>query len=166
MFSLKVIAACETEAQCALVRPKGVLATIDFGKKESITRRCLKQTQNSGVKFVIDTVGGDFFQQAMESIAPGGQIFSLGYSSGKIPIVTMKNLMQFQCSVGGVWLGGFARRFPKKFHEIIEKVIGMLDEQYFEPTIGAHFKFQQVNEALAHAREKKMIGKVIMTMRH
>lgn len=160
-----MIAACENEAQCTVVRPKGVLATIDFGAKESISRRCLKLTKNAGVKYVIDTVGGKYFQQAMESIEPGGHIFCLSQSAGEIPNITVQNLMQYQCSVEGVWLGGFARRFPKKFHEIIEKVIGMLDEQFFEPSIAARFKLEQVNEALTYVREKKIIGKVILNIR-
>lgn len=60
-----MIAACDNEEKCAVVRPMGVLKTVDY-KGEDLVKTVIKATEKKGVDFVVDTVGGQYFNMALK----------------------------------------------------------------------------------------------------
>lgn len=70
-------------------------AQVDFAA-EKLHKRVMKLTEGGGVQVVLDTVGGDLFQEALECVAPGGRICTLGFSSGKAPTVGVADLIRLQ----------------------------------------------------------------------
>jgi len=74
-------------------------------------------------------------------------------------------LLQLGVTVSGVWFGGFAQHNPKKFHNIIEQLVGFLDDQFITPSISEKFTLDQVNKALEHVDNKSSIGKIVLVTR-
>ncbi len=60
-----MIAACESEAKCATVRPSGVHSTVDY-KDEDLSKNAIKATHGAGVDVIVDTVGGKWFDLALK----------------------------------------------------------------------------------------------------
>uniref|UniRef100_A0A5S6QY55 PKS_ER domain-containing protein n=1 Tax=Trichuris muris TaxID=70415 RepID=A0A5S6QY55_TRIMR len=161
VFCSKTIAACDTEAKCSTVRPFGVKSTIEYAD-ENLTNLVAKATENKGVDAVVDTVG--LLYPALDCLKPGGRYISLGFSNCQIPEINMQQIVKRQVSIKGVWFGGYAQHDPDGAAAIIQKILKMQDEEYINPLVGARFKLEQINHALKCLAERRLIGKVIVTV--
>lgn len=64
LLGLQVIAAAGSDGKCHLAIQKGALESVNYNKA-SLKEEVKKLTGNKGVDVVIDTVGGDIFNQAL-----------------------------------------------------------------------------------------------------
>ncbi|VDP02250.1 unnamed protein product [Soboliphyme baturini] len=143
VFKCKVIAACDNEEKCTVIRPMGVTATVDYSKEE-LTKAVMKATKQHGVDLVVDTVGGRWFHEAANCVKEDGKVLVQGFSSGQVPTIDVQHLVQKQLSLQGVWFGGYIRRKPDKFHSIMRHIMKLLEDEYLSPVIRATYKIENV----------------------
>jgi len=158
-----VIVGSDTNDKLALVRPSGVLATVLYNT-EDLAANVKKHTDQLGVDIIFDTVGGKDYNQALKCLKPGGQILSVGFSSGDIPTTTAEALMKYRASVSGVALGDFVQRNPGDFHNMLQTILGLIDEEIITPNIKERFDFEKINDAFAFAKQKSWFGKIILNI--
>ncbi|XP_035214698.1 quinone oxidoreductase-like protein 2 homolog [Stegodyphus dumicola] len=161
LFKAKVIGACDTEEKASILREKGAFSTINYTKKE-IAKIVMKETNNRGVKIVFDAVGGDVFEDCLQSIAAEGCIVVLGFSSRKIPQILTSQLLPKSCALIGVSLTHYQKMINETYRSTVQEVIDMYLEDFIDPHIAAHFKLKDVNDAIKHVEEGKSAGKVIL----
>lgn len=161
VFKAQVFAASDSEEKLEKLRSSGVQSTFNW-TKGNMARDLKKLTFGKGVDLVIDTVGGQPFYEALNSLKTGGSIMSLGFSSGTIPSLNLLDLHRLQASVSGVWLGG--RPFDE-IEEVMKNVIALFDEGYLNTRVAQKYKLEEINDCIKDVKEDKVYGKTIILVR-
>ena len=117
----------------------------------------------AGIDLCFDPVGGDLFDQSVLCMGFGGRYLVIGFTSGRIPEISVNYPLIKGFSIIGVRAGEYGRRFPDKGRENIE-VIDALAVAGLKPHIGAKFDLIDALNALHHLKSRKAVGRVAITM--
>lgn len=116
-----------------------------------------------GVDLCFDPVGGDVFDRSVRCMGFGGRYLVIGFTSGRIPEISVNYPLIKGFSVIGVRAGEYGRRFPQKGRENIQ-AIDELAAQGLKPHIGARFDLSDGLAALRCLRDRKAVGRIAITM--
>ena len=154
-----VIATASTEEKRAFLKSYGadrVLASSGF-------REAVKNlTGGRGADVIYDPVGGDVFDESVRCIAFGGRILIVGFTSGRIPTVSVNMPLIKGFSVVGVRAGEYGRKYPEKGRESIEAIDRLLADGRLHPHIHARLPLSQAVEAMHLLTTRQVIGKVVI----
>jgi NADPH2:quinone reductase len=120
-------------------------------------------TGGEGADVIYDPVGGDVFDESTRCIAFDGRLLVIGFTSGRIPTVSVNMPLIKGFSVMGVRAGEYGRRFPDKGRENGEAVWKMADEGIIKPHVHAELPLDQWRQAFELLSERKVIGKAVIT---
>lgn len=120
-------------------------------------------TGGEGADVIYDPVGGDVFDESTRCIAFDGRLLVIGFTSGRIPTVSVNMPLIKGFSVMGVRAGEYGRRFPDKGRENGEAVWKMADEGVIRPHVHAELPLERWREAFELLSERKVIGKAVIT---
>ena len=120
-------------------------------------------TGPKGVDLCFDPVGGDLFDQSVRCMGFGGRYLVIGFTSGRIPDISVNYPLIKGFSIIGVRAGEYGRRFPDKGRENIE-AIDALAADGLKPHIGARFALNDGLAAMRHLQNRTAIGRVTLTM--
>jgi NADPH:quinone reductase len=120
-------------------------------------------TGTKGVDLCFDPVGGDLFDQSVRCMGFGGRYLVIGFTSGRIPDISVNYPLIKGFSIIGVRAGEYGRRFPDKGRENIE-AIDALAADGLKPHIGARFALNDGLAAMRHLQNRTAIGRVTLTM--
>jgi len=155
----RVIATASSEEKRAFLKSYGA----DHVLPSSGFRENVKElTGGNGADVIYDPVGGDVFDESVRSVAFGGRLLVVGFTSGRIPSVSVNMPLIKGFSVVGVRAGEYGRRFPEKGRENIAAVDRLMVEKKIRPHIGARFPLDRAVDALRTLRERTIIGKAII----
>lgn len=121
-------------------------------------------TDGHGADVIYDPVGGDVFDESARCIAFGGRLLVVGFASGRIPEIPVNMPLIKGFSVVGVRAGEFRRRNPELGNECIIQVDNWVASGKLTPHVGATFPLERAAEAIAMLKDRKAIGKVVVTM--
>jgi NADPH:quinone reductase len=116
-----------------------------------------------GIDLCFDPVGGDLFDQSVRCMAFGGRYLVIGFTSGRIPEISVNYPLIKGFSIIGVRAGEYGRRFPALGAENID-AIDALAEAGLKPHIGARFDLSDGLEALRCLQSRTAIGRIAITM--
>ena len=154
-----VIATASSEEKRAFLKDYGA----DHVLPSSGFREAVKAlTGGRGADVIYDPVGGDVFDESVRCIAFGGRILIVGFTSGRIPTVSVNMPLIKGFSVVGVRAGEYGRKFPEKGRENIEAIDSLLAERKIGPHIYARFPLDQAVMAMQMLTTRKVIGKVVI----
>jgi NADPH:quinone reductase len=154
-----VIATASTEEKRAFLKSYGA----DHVLPSSGFREQVKDlTQGRGADVIYDPVGGDIFDESVRCIAFNGRILIVGFTSGRIPTVSVNMPLIKGFSVVGVRAGEYGRKFPEKGRENIATIDRLLAEKKIRPHIGARFPLSQALDAMRMLEQRKIIGKAVI----
>lgn len=161
LLSARVIATASSEEKRAFLKSYGadhVLAPSGF-------RETVKDlTGGKGADVVYDPVGGDVFDESVRCIAFNGRLLVIGFTSGRIPTISVNMPLIKGFSVVGVRAGEYGRQFPEKGVENIRIVDTWAEEGKIRPHVCARVPLERAHEALRMLQERRVIGKVVLTM--
>ena len=155
----RVIATASTEVKRDFLnsyRADVVLPSSGF--RESVK----ELTSGRGADVIYDPVGGDVFDESVRCIAFDGRLLVVGFTSGRIPSITVNMPLIKGFSVVGVRAGEYGRHFPEKGRENIAAIDRLLAEKKIRPHICARFPLTGAIDALRLMQERKVIGKVVI----
>jgi NADPH2:quinone reductase len=161
VYRCKVIAVCSSDDKSALVRDRGAWATITFGK-QNLAAEVKKVTDGLGVSIIIDSVGGDVFNQVIKCVADEGKVIVAGFASKKIPQISGDDLLENSFSVLGVSLEQYRKKKFDVYREVVTDIIEMYEEKLISPLPAIHYPFDQVNEAIAVLKDSATISKLVL----
>ncbi len=154
-----VIATASTEEKRAFLREYGadhVLSSAGF-------RETVKQlTEGRGADVIYDPVGGDVFDESTRCIAFDGRLLAVGFTSGRIPSISVNIPLIKGFSVMGVRAGEYGRRFPEKGRENIAAIDRLLSQGKIRPHIGARLPLSRAVDAMRMLAERKILGKAVI----
>ncbi|HWF00050.1 MAG TPA: NADPH:quinone oxidoreductase family protein [Caulobacteraceae bacterium] len=119
-------------------------------------------TGGHGADVVYDPVGGEVFDESVRCIAFDGRLLVVGFTSGRIPSISVNMPLIKGFSVMGVRAGEYGRRFPERGAENVEAVWRLADEGRIRPRVFAELPLAQWREAFDLLADRKVIGKAII----
>lgn len=119
-------------------------------------------TAGRGADVIYDPVGGDVFDESTRCIAFDGRLLVIGFTSGRIPTVSVNMPLIKGFSVMGVRAGEYGRQFPEKGRENAAAVWRMADEGVIRPHVHAQLPLEQWREAFELLSGRKVVGKAVI----
>src|SRR5690606_718984 len=126
--------------------------------------RVLELTDGRGADVIADPVGGDLFDESVRCIAWDGRLLVLGFTSGRIPSVTVNMPLIKGFSVMGVRAGEYGRRYPARGRADMKKVEELAADGVLRPIIGASFALHDAVQAFEALIQRKVAGKILIRM--
>lgn len=157
----KVIAASASDEKLAIVqaeyKPDAVVNVTD-GFRE----RVKEITGGRGADVIYDPVGGDIFDESTRCIAFDGRLLVIGFTSGRIPTVSVNMPLIKGFSVMGVRAGEYGRKFPERGRENQRAIWKMAADGQVRPRVDKEFPLDRWREAFDTLAERKVVGKTII----
>jgi NADPH2:quinone reductase len=119
-------------------------------------------TGGKGADVIYDPVGGDVFDESLRCIAFGGRILSIGFTSGRLPVLPVNIALIKGFSVIGVRAGEYGRQFPAKGRENHEAIWKLADEGKVKPRVDAEYPLADWRAAFDSLADRKVIGKTVV----
>jgi NADPH:quinone reductase len=126
-------------------------------------RDAVMQVSPKGVDLCFDPVGGDIFDQSVRCMGFGGRYLVIGFTSGRIPEISVNYPLIKGFSVIGVRAGEYGRRFPDLGAENIA-AIDTLAASGLKPYIGASFDLSEGLMAMRQLQARTAFGRIAITI--
>ena len=157
----RVIAASGSEEKLqridALCHPDA-LVVAEPGFREAVKRI----TDGRGADIIFDPVGGDIFDESTRCIAFDGRLLVVGFTSGRIPTVSVNMPLIKGFSVVGVRAGEYGRQFPDRGRENLKAVDDLVASGALSPKLDCELPLTAWREGFERLLERKAVGKVIL----
>ncbi|MDR3513154.1 MAG: NADPH:quinone oxidoreductase family protein [Caulobacteraceae bacterium] len=157
----RVIAASASDeklAQVAAAYAPDALVNVTGGFRETVKAI----TGGAGADIIYDPVGGDVFDESVRCIAFDGRLLVVGFTSGRIPTVSVNMPLIKGFSVIGVRAGEYGRRFPEKGRENAQAVWDLADQGLIRPRVHAELPLERWREAFDLLADRKVVGKAVI----
>ena len=163
----RVVAAVSSEEKASAARGAGADQAVIY-PSSGIEPRALSQLFKdaagpSGAHVILDPVGGDYSEAALRSIGWEGRFLVVGFTAG-IPKLPLNLTLLKSCDVCGVFWGGFAAREPERNKAHVEQLFRWWAEGKIAPKVSAIYPLERAGAAIAELRDRKVIGKLVVTM--
>jgi NADPH:quinone reductase len=122
-------------------------------------------TGGRGADVIFDPVGGDVFDESVRCIAFDGRLLAIGFTSGRIPSISVNMALIKGFSLMGVRAGEYGRQFPERGQKNLVAVYELVSSGAVTPHIGDVFALEDTHLALQALVRREIIGKAIVTMR-
>jgi len=119
-------------------------------------------TGGRGADVIYDPVGGDVFDESVRCIAFNGRLLIVGFTSGRIPTVSVNMPLIKGFSVMGVRAGEYGRQFPEKGRENTAAIWAMANEGKLKPRVHVELPLEKWREAFDLLADRKVVGKAIV----
>ena len=165
----KVIAAASSEekiktclehgADEAFVYPSG---NLDRDQQKELSNRIKELTGGLGANVVYDPVGGSFSEPALRAIAWEGRFLVIGFAAGEIPKPPLNLALLKGCQIVGVFWGAWTTMFPNENMKNFQELFDLHAAGKINPEISDRFSLEESAAAIAHLKDRKAKGKVII----
>lgn len=162
-----VVASVSSEDKAKLAKDNGadfVVRTDVPDLKEAFRKQVFEAVGKRGVDIIVDPVGGDVFDASFRTIAWSGRVVVVGFAEGRIPTVKTGILLVKNISLIGLQWSDYRDREPHKVRAVQNELFRLYEEGKLKPHVMAAFPIEEHHNALATVRDRKVVGKVVLTM--
>ena len=166
----RVIAAVSSEEKAGAAREAGADATLvypagpfDRDGQKALAGLFKEAVGPAGADVILDPVGGDYSEAALRAIAWEGRFLVVGFPAGIAKLPLNLTLLK-SCDVCGVFWGAFAARDPRANAAHVEQLFRWWDEGRIAPRISATYPLERAGEAIAALRDRRALGKLVVTL--
>ena len=163
-----VIAAVSSADKAQVARDNGadhVIRTDVADLRESFRKQVFDAVGKRGVDLVLDSVGGDVFDACLRVMAWCGRLVIIGFAAGRIPEVKMGYLLVKNISLIGLQSSDYRERTPEVVRKAHEHLFALYDQGKIKPHVMAAYPMKDYLAALNTVKDRKALGKVVITMR-
>lgn len=163
VMGARVIAAASSPEKLEICRQHGADEVINY-VGEDLRERVKQLTGGKGVDVICDPVGGNYSEAALRGMAWGGRHLVIGFTAGDIPRIPLNLTLLKGCSIVGVFWGSFVEREPARNQQHLRELMTWFAEGRIKPRISATYSLDQAAQALNDILERKVTGKVVLTL--
>lgn len=162
LLGATVIATSASDEKLKVVKARGAdhVLNVTRGFREEVKAL----TGGKGADVVYDPVGGDVFDESVRCIAWNGRLLVIGFTSGRIPSVSVNMPLIKGFSVVGVRAGEYGRRDPEAGRANLQVIDNLAAEGKIKPYVCATFPLERAVEGMAMLQNRQAVGKVVITM--
>ena len=162
VLACNVIAASASDAKLKVIAEEyAPEATVNV--TGGFRERVKEITGGRGADIVYDPVGGDVFDESVRCIAFNGRLLVVGFTSGRIPTISVNMPLIKGFSVMGVRAGEFGRQFPDKGRENQAAIWEMANKGVLKPRVHATYALDDWRAAFDSLADRTVIGKAVIT---
>ena len=157
----KVIAASASDEKLKIIADEyapDALVNVTGGFREKVK----EITGGRGADVIYDPVGGDVFDESVRCIAFDGRLLIIGFTSGRIPSVSVNMPLIKGFSVMGVRAGEYGRQFPERGRENQKAIWKLAADGVVRPRVYKEFTLAQWREAFDTLADRQVVGKTII----
>jgi NADPH2:quinone reductase len=162
VLGCRVIAASASDAKLAVVAAEyapDATVNVTGGFRNEVK----EITGGRGADVVYDPVGGDVFDESVRCIAFNGRLLVVGFTSGRIPTISVNMPLIKGFSVMGVRAGEYGRQFPQKGRENTAAIWKMAGEGKLKPRVCQEYALADWRAAFDSLADRTVIGKAVIT---
>jgi NADPH2:quinone reductase len=161
-----VVAAVASDEKAACVKAGGadhVVRTDVANLRDAFRKQIHDAVGARGIDLVIDSVGGDVFDASLRAMAWCGRLVIVGFAAGRIPEVKAGYILVKNIELIGLQISDYRDRQSQKVREVQQALFGMYERGLLKPHVMACFPLSEHCRALSLVRERKAIGKIVLT---
>lgn len=169
VMGARVVAGVSSDDKARFCRELGADETLIYPKSldkdgmKALSAEIKRLCGGDGADVVYDAVGGDYAEAALRAIAWEGRFLVVGFPAG-IPKIPLNLTLLKSCQIVGVFWGAFTMRDPKRNAAHVAELFQWYTEGKIRPRITARFALERAADALQMMAERKVLGKVVLTM--
>ncbi len=163
-----VIAAVSSADKAQVARDNGadhVIRTDVADLRESFRKQVFDAVGKRGVDLVLDSVGGDVFDACLRVMAWCGRLVIIGFAGGRIPEVKAGYLLVKNISLIGLQSSDYRERTPDVVRQAYAQLFALYEQGKLKPHVMAAYPMRDYLAALNTVKDRKVVGKVVITMR-
>lgn len=167
----RVIAAASTNEKVDLcikhgadegfIYPSGVL---NRDQQKELSNKIKELSGGIGPNVIYDPVGGSYSEPCLRSIAWEGRYLVIGFAAGadQIPKMPLNLTLLKGCQIVGVFWGAWVGMHPEENKKNFEELFKLHSEGKIDPEVSDSFNLDDGALAIAHLKDRKAKGKVII----
>ncbi|HTX48456.1 MAG TPA: NADPH:quinone oxidoreductase family protein [Caulobacteraceae bacterium] len=161
VLGCRVIAASASDAKLAVIAEEYAPdATVNVAG--GFRERVKELTGGRGADVIYDPVGGDVFDESVRCIAFNGRLLVVGFTSGRIPTISVNMPLIKGFSVMGVRAGEYGRQFPERGRENQAAIWKLAAEGKLKPRVHRAYRLDEWRAAFDSLAERTVIGKAVI----
>ena len=166
-FGATVLAATSDPTKFDAVRYAGADHVIDLSMaplNDKLRDQVYAVTGGKGVNVVLDVVGGQAFDASLRSLAFGGRIVVLGFTSAEIPNIKSNYLLLKNIAAVGMTINGYFAKQPEIVNAAQVEIINLWRQGKIRPHIHAELSLHEFANAFEMLENREVIGKVVLSL--
>ena len=166
-FGATVLAATSDPTKFDAVRYAGADHVIDLSMaplNDKLRDQVYAVTGGKGVNVVLDVVGGQAFDASLRSLAFGGRIVVLGFTSAEIPNIKSNYLLLKNIAAVGMTINGYFAKQPEIVNAAQVDIINLWRQGKIRPNIHAELSLHEFANAFEMLENREVVGKVVLSL--
>ncbi len=163
-----VVAAVSSDDKAKIARASGanhIVRTDVPDLRESFRKQVFDAVGKRGIDLVLENVGGDVFDASLRVMAWCGRLVIIGFAGGRIPEVKAGYLLVKNISLIGLQSSDYRERTPEVVRKAYEQLFALYEQDKIKPHVMAAYPMKDYLAALHAVKDRKVLGKVVITMR-
>ena len=155
----RVLATAGSPAKLEFARRLGADAAINY-REQDFVEETWQLTHGAGVDIVLESVGGETFEESLDVLRTNGRLVTVGNTVGKTAAVDPTALIRGNLRIHGLYLGTWVANggaWP-----VLNELIRLVADGTFCVAIDRRFPLREVGTAHRHLEQRKNIGKVVL----
>ena len=166
-FGATVLVATSDPTKFDAVRYAGADHVIDLSMaplNDKLRDQVYAVTGGKGVNVVLDVVGGQAFDASLRSLAFGGRIVVLGFTSAEIPNIKSNYLLLKNIAAVGMTINGYFAKQPEIVNAAQVEIINLWRQGKIRPNIHAELSLHEFANAFEMLENREVVGKVVLSL--
>jgi len=155
-----VLGTASTSEKLDFIRSLGADYAIDY-TREDWTKQVLENTGGRGVDVLLESIGGDIFEQNFDCLAPFGRYILFGSTRGPGQPFAPRRLMQKSQTMTGLYLPVFLAR-PELIHAGMQFLAKATLEKKLRPSIARVLPLSRTAEAHRLLEDREIQGTILL----
>ncbi len=165
----KVIAAASTQEKIDLCIQHGAdegfiypTGKLDRDQQKELSSKIKELTGGIGANVVYDPVGDSYSEPCIRATAWDGRYLVIGFAAGEIPKIPINLALLKGMKIVGVFWGAWVGMFPQENKKNFEELFQLHSDGRINPEVSDSFSLDDGAQAIAHLKDRKAKGKVII----
>ena len=122
-------------------------------REQDVVGEVMRLTDDQGVDLAYEHVGGELFQQALDSLCKDGRLVTCGAHAGEVVPFDIIPFFRGQKSI----IGSFVYN-----REELERCIKLAETGAIKPLVHQVFPLEEAREAMAMMERREHFGKIVL----